>query len=126
MRKSMAATRMKHKDFFGLLDKSESINWAQQTQLLKKLMGKYRDSEIVYAINYWKKKGLPIKSFGFLTYKNFKNMKEPVSLYHAELNINYRSGDSSERNKLRIEHNSKTECREEYYYDLFETSREDN
>ena len=109
-----------------MLEKDSKINWAQQTQLLKKLMGKYKDSEIVYAINYWKKKGLPIKSFGFLTYKNFKNMEEPVSLYHAELNINYRSGNSSERNKLRIEHNSKTECREEYYYDLFETSREDN
>ena len=59
-----------------MLEKDSKINWAQQTQLLKKLMGKYKDSEIVYAINYWKKKGLPIKSFGFLTYKNFKNMEE--------------------------------------------------
>ena len=117
---------MKTKDFFGLLEKDDKVNWAQQTLLLKKLVGKYKDSEIVYAINYWKKKGLPIKSFGFLTIKNFQNMKEPVSLYHTELNISYRGGNSSERNKLRVEHNSKTECREEYYYDLFEAPREDN
>lgn len=126
MQKSTAMARMKTKDFFGLLEKDDKVNWAHQTKLLKKLMGKFSDGEIIYAMNYWKKKGLPIKSFGFLTIKNFQNMKEPVSLYHTELNISYRGGNSSERNKLRVEHNSKTECREEYYYDLFEAPREDN
>ena len=117
---------MKIKDFVGLLERSENINWAIQTKLIKKFMGKYEDSEIIYAINYWKKKGLPIKSYGFLTSNNFKNMKEPVSLYHTELNINYQGGNSSERNKLRVKHSSETECREEYYYDLFEAPRENN
>ena len=49
---------MKIKDFVGLLERNENINWAIQTKLIKKLMGKYEDSEIIYAINYWKKKGL--------------------------------------------------------------------
>ena len=117
---------MKNKDFFGLLEKNNNMNFAVQTKLLKKLRGKFTDSEIIYAINYWKRKGLPIKSYGFLTYNNFTNMKEPASLYKAEKANTIQGGDSSERNKLRVEHNSKTECREEYYYDLFEAPRKDN
>ena len=85
---------MKTKDFFGLLEKDEKVNYAHQTKLLKKLMGKFSDGEIIYAINYWKKKGLPIKSFGFLTIKNFQNMKEPVSLYHTEYDSNPKTGKS--------------------------------
>ena len=117
---------MKTKDFFGLLEKDDKVNYAHQTKLLKKLMGKFSDGEIIYAMNHWKKKGLPIKSFGFLTIKNFQNMKEPVSLYHTELNISYRGGNSSERNKLRVEHNSETYSGIKSYFDLFEAPREDN
>lgn len=118
--------RMKNKEFFSLLSKDEEINYAVQTRLLKTLMSKYKDSEIVYAINYYKRKGLLIKSFGFLTYKNCVNMEEPVSLYRAELADANQGGNSSERNKLRIEHNSKAYGREKHYFDLFEAPREDN
>ena len=45
-------TRMKTKDFFGLLEKDDKINWAHQTKLLKKLMGKFSDGEIIYAMNF--------------------------------------------------------------------------
>ena len=126
MQKSTAMTRMKTKDFFGLLEKDNKVNWAHQTKLLKKLMGKFSDGEIIYAINYWKKKGLPIKSYGFLTYNNFTNMKEPASLYKAEKANTIQGGDSSERNKLRVEHNSETYSGIKSYFDLFETSGEDS
>lgn len=117
---------MKNKEFFSLLSKDEEINYAVQTRLLKTLMSKYKDSEIVYAVNYYKKKGLLIKSFGFLTYKNCINMEEPVSLYRAELADAKQGGNSSERNKLRIEHNSKTYGGKKHYFDLFEEPGEDN
>ena len=45
MQKSTAMTRMKTKDFFGLLEKDDKVNWAHQTKLLKKLMGKFSDGD---------------------------------------------------------------------------------
>ena len=65
MQKSTAITRMKTKDFFGLLEKDDKVNWAHQTKLLKKLMGKFSDGEIIYAMNHWKKKRLAHKVFWF-------------------------------------------------------------
>ena len=47
MQKSTAMTRMKTKDFFGLLEKDDKVNYAHQTKLLKKLMGKFSDGEII-------------------------------------------------------------------------------
>ena len=117
---------MKNKDFFGLLEKDNNMNFAVQTKLLKKLRGKFTDSDIIYAINYWKSKGLPIKSYGFLTYNNFTNMKEPASLYKAEKANTIQGGDSSERNKLRVEHNSEAYSGIKSYFDLFETPGEDS
>ena len=82
---------------FGL----SNVNWAMQTALAKKLLKKYTYSEIIFALNHYKNNGVQMTSLGLLTYKNFKFMTEPVSLYHAELNMQG-SDTSRERNKERI------------------------
>ena len=42
---------MKTKDFFGLLEKDEKVNYAHQTKLLKRRMGKFSGAESIYTIN---------------------------------------------------------------------------
>lgn len=99
----------------------DSINWAQQMRLAKSLLSKYNYNEIKYAIDYYKNRGDVLSSLGFLTYK--MNMKDPVSLYHAEANV---TGDdnSGNRNRERIRKNSQTYNRAEYPIALFEESNE--
>ena len=101
----------------------QSVNWPLQMRLAKTLLKKYNYNEIKYAIDYYKGKGMEVVSLGFLTYKT--NMKDPVSLYHAEANV-IEGGDSGDRNWTRIAKNSKAQYGAEYPVDLFEKSNQDN
>lgn len=100
-----------------------NIDWPFQMKLAKKLLNKYTGTEIKYALDYYKAKGEDIYSLGYLS--TGSRMKDPVSLYHAELNIQ-EGGDSGERNRERIRQNSQTEYRAEPVGYLFAESREDN
>ena len=95
----------------------KKVNWGLQMKLAKSLLTKYNFNEIIYALDYYKNKGEKIYSLGFLLYKN--NMKDPVSLYHAEKNVQ-EDNNSSDRNWERIKQNRKTECRTDYPCSLFE------
>lgn len=101
----------------------EYFNYAQQIRLANKLLEKYSGSEIRYAISYYKDKGEHIYSLGYLLYS--ANMKHPVSLYHAELNITDGGENSADRNKQRIA-NSEAECGEDAFSYLFTEPGQDN
>ena len=92
-----------------------NLNWSLQVKLAKTLLEKYKWSELVYAINYYKNKGANIYSLGFLLYGN--NMKEPISMYYAETHTE-NDGKSGERNRKRIEL-QQAQHREEYPRSLF-------
>ena len=104
---------------FGLKD----VNWGFQMKLAKSLLTQYSYMEIIYALNYYKNKGIQIYSLGFLTYK--MNMKDPCSMYLAEKNMN-EGGNSGERNLERIRQNNQTKHRTEYPIHLFEEPDEDD
>lgn len=104
---------------FGLTN----VNWAKQVGLAKQLLSKFSYSEILYAINYYKTLNANMYSLGFLLYGN--NMKNPVSLFHAEMNTQ-ESANSGERNRNRIEQLRKAQCGKEPAGYLFAESGEDN
>lgn len=104
---------------FGL----KSVNWGFQMKLAKSLLTQYSYMEIIYAINYYKDKGIQISSLGFLTYK--MNMKDPCSMYLAEKNMN-EGGNSGERNLERIRQNNQTKHRTQYPINLFEEYNEND
>ena len=79
----------------------KNVNWAFQMKLANALLSKYNFNEIKYALDYYKDKGEKLTSLGFLSYKN--NMKDPVSLYHAELHTSEIKKGDKDRNKKRIE-----------------------
>lgn len=113
---------MNKKDIITRCIKDSNINWKQQMMLLNKLLKNYKEHEILYAVDYWKSNGIDFVSFGFLTYNCFSNMKYPISLLKAEMNIEI-GGDSGERNRKRLEQCNKADNRKESYFDLFEKSR---
>lgn len=84
----------------------EKVDWSFQMKLAKRLLHLYTGTEIKYAMDYYKTKGDNVYSLGYLLTNG--HMKDPVSLYHAELNMQ-EGGDSGERNRERIRQNSKTE-----------------
>lgn len=92
-----------------------NLNWSLQVKLAKTLLNDYKWEELIYALNYYKNKGINIYSLGFLLHKN--NMKEPISMYYAETHTN-NDGKSGERNRKRIEL-QQTQYREEYPRSLF-------
>lgn len=100
-----------------------SINWAMQMRNAKLLLSKFTYNEVIYALNHYKNNGVEISSLGFLTYKNFKLMAEPVSLFHAEINLQ-ESDKSGERNRNKIERIRKTECGKNDFEYLFAESNE--
>lgn len=98
----------------------QNINWPLQIKLAQQLQSKYKGQEIKYAINYYKDIGREMYSLGWLLYKD--NMRIPLSLYHAEINMQ-KGEDSGERNWNRInQQNSKAKYRTEYPCNLFEES----
>ena len=99
------------------------VNWALQMRLAKNLLKKYKYGEIKYAIDYYKTRGDSVRSLGFLSYKF--NMKDPVSLYHAESNV-MEGDNSADRNWARIRQNSQTHDRTVYPINLFEESDEND
>lgn len=108
--------------FIRLFDVSE-INWAQQVKICKKLLEDYTDTQIIYALNYYKNNGKKLYSLGFL----LNRMREPMMQLSAEKHLQSDgNGNSKERNWKRIEQNSKTERRTEYPEYLFTESRKDN
>lgn len=100
----------------------KNVNWAFQMKLANALLSKYNFNEIKYALDYYKDKGEKLTSLGFLSYKN--NMKDPVSLYHAEMHS--RGDNSGDRNWNRIKQNSKTYNGEKSAEYLFAKPDEDN
>lgn len=110
---------MQRREMVGCLC-GDNINWPHQMKMLAKLQETYSDEDIVYAVDYYKNRGIPITSFGFLLYKD--NMKDPCKLAAAERNICMQEGSSGERNKQRVRNNSKAYGGEEPYFSLFAES----
>ena len=96
-----------------LFDVSD-INWAQQILITKKLLEDYTDTQIIYALDYYKNKGKDIYSMGFLKGR----MKDPISMLNAE-NTAQGSEGSGERNQNRIRNLRSSEYRAEYPEYLF-------
>ncbi len=104
--------------------KLTNVNWAMQTKLAKTLLALYKFSDLTYAINYFKTKGVEIYSLGWLM--NEKNMKEAMSMKVADIN-SQDSGGSSDRNRKRIEQFEQlqqAECGEDYPSFLFAESEQ--
>lgn len=102
--------------------KIEGLNWAMQIKIAKKLLNKYKFTDLTYAINYFKSKGVNIYSLGW--FLNEKNMGEALSMKAADTHSqdNAQSGD---RNRKRIEQLDKlqqTECGEDDLSFLFAES----
>lgn len=109
MEKSLVARMM---ELFNL----QSVTWAQQIILAKRLLKKYSYEEIEYALEYYHDKGVALYSLGLLLYKD--NMRNPVSLYKAEQN-SQNSEESGERNRKRIQQLQQTEYGTSYPCYLF-------
>lgn len=77
-----------------------NVNWGMQTKLAKTLLTLYRFSDLTYAINYFKTKGVNIHSLGW--FMNEKNMQEAMSMKMADIN-SQDSEQSGDRNRKRIE-----------------------
>lgn len=108
-------------DYFrGLFGVSE-INWPQQIRIVKKLLEDYSDTQIIYALNYYKNKGVNVYSIGYLKGR----MKDPMSMLTAEKHVQRNEG-SGRRNQERIGKLRSAEYRAEYPQHLFTESGEDD
>lgn len=96
----------------------ENIDYRKQGSLLKRLRQKYSDEEIIYALDYYKKQGASIYSFGYLLYKN--NMTAPCTELKAKMAVKQLNGTTMSRNRQRIRQNCETNNRKKSYFDLFE------
>ena len=101
-------------DYFRKLFRVSDINWAQQVQIVKKLQEDYSDTQIIYALNYYRNKGENVYSIGFLKGR----MKDPISMQNAE-RATQRSAGSGERNQNRIRNLRSSKYRAEYPEYLF-------
>ena len=102
----------------------KNVNWAMQTKLAKTLLTLYKFSDLTYAINYYKTKGVNIYSLGW--FLNEKNMNEAMSSRIADIN-SQDSEQSGDRNRQRIEQLNKlqqAERGEDYPSFLFAESEE--
>lgn len=95
--------------------KPKEVNWSQQIRIANKLLEKYTEEQIIYAMKYYQAQSVNMYSLGWLSYKD--NMKAPLSMLQAEKN---RIGDGfEERNNIKLRQLRKTECREDYPLSLF-------
>ena len=115
---------MSPKDIVSYLCKTfavSEINWAQQIKITKKLMEDYSAEQIIYALSYYKNKGIGVYSMGFLKGK----MKDPMSMLNAEKHLQ-RDENSGERNQERVRKLCSTKYRTEYPEYLFADSGKDD
>lgn len=99
----------------------KNINWSAQMVIVKKLLNSYSKEEILYAIDYYKQKGVNMYSIGYL----FSAMKDPVDECKAKREVNLWSGNSGERNQRRLAENNQTRSRKKYSFDLYEEPEQD-
>lgn len=93
----------------------EKVNWSQQMRIANKLLEKYSEEEIMFAIKYYKTQSVNMYSLGWLTYKN--NMSAPLSKLQA---MRDRTDDGyEERNRQRVRQLREAERREDYPLSLF-------
>lgn len=96
--------------------KINNINWSAQMAILKRLLKTHTQDEIIFAIGYYKRKGVNMYSLGYL----FKTMGEPMRELKALKTIATQTGDSYERNQQKFRINNQAFSREKYNLDLFE------
>ena len=101
----------------------KNINWSAQMMITKSLLKTYTKEQLLYAIDYYKKRGVEIYSMGY-----FKNsMDKPCRELEAQRFIaNQDTGDSSERNQRKFREADATFGREKCYFDLFEEPNENH
>lgn len=110
--------------YFVIAFSVDKVNWGLQMKQAKSLLSKYTGNQIKYAIDYYKDRGEMLYSLGYLLFKD--NMKNPLSLYHAEMNMQ-EGGESGERNRQRVIRQAvQTKYGTESVSYLFESSRKDN
>ena len=99
------------------------LNWSGQMVIVKRLLKTYTKEQLLYAIDYYAKKGVHIYSIGFL---NTKTMKDPINDMQAVNEIKQWSDDSGTRNQRKFAENNKVGSRKKHYFDLFEEPGQDN
>jgi hypothetical protein len=107
-------------DAFYEIYKPRNINYAYQMQIAKGLVQKYSEDELLYALDYFNKRGISIYSLAYLR----GNMEEACSLLKAEKFMDRGGEDSGSRNWKRVVQNSKAKHREVAPKYLFEESGE--
>lgn len=91
------------------------VNWPSQMLMAKSLLKHYDKSQILYAIEYYKRMGKELYSLSYLT----KCMDKPIREMKAMQNISLQDGNSSDRNKRKFRENNEAFGREECFSDLF-------
>lgn len=108
-------------NLFVILFEVNTIRWAVQVPVAKKLLTLYSFEELDYALRYYKARSVNMYSLAYLLAKDV--MVNPVSLYKAEQVINLQDGNSGQRNNDKCTRkDNETNFGKEHYFDLFEES----
>jgi hypothetical protein len=107
--------------FLELFEPSDIV-WAKEMKMAERLLDNFCPEDLRYTLDYYKKSGYTLNSLAFFITKKFDAIHKAISIREAEVKMKEGGSTSGERNRRRIEQNSKTDFGKKSYFSLFEES----